>query len=196
MKNLFNKRNIIVLIIFLLITLSFGCSKTENINERLIENTKKIEEIDHKYSNYKMTYEEYEEEISSLTGKISMDENDRRSYIFTLGGFKNFNKEELEIYSKHYPDVTVDFEISGVYDYLDIKYIYTKSEIIPIGDHDKFDKLIITKRYVYVLEDEEWILANIEKKLYDGYVPFEEMELIKFQNEIVDYKERIHVLED
>jgi len=193
MGNLLKKRNIKVLIILFLITLSFGCSKTENINETLIENTMKIEEIDHKYSNYKITYEEYEEEISSLTGKISMDKNHHRSYTTSSEGY---SKEELEIYSKHYPDVTVDFEISGVYDYLDIKYIYTKSEIIPIGDHDKFDELIITKRYVYVLEDEEWILANIEVKMYDGYVPFEEMELIKFENEIVDYKERIHVLED
>jgi len=193
MGNLLKKRNIKVLIILFLITLSFGCSKAENINKPLIENTMKIEEIDHKYSNYKITYEEYEEEISGLTGKISMDKNHHRSYTSSSEGY---SKEELEIYSKHYPDVTVDFEISGVYDYLDIKYIYTKSEIIPIGDHDKFDELIITKRYVYVLEDEEWILANIEKKLYDGYVPFEEMELIKFENEIVDYKERIHVLED
>jgi hypothetical protein len=196
MKNLFKKRNIIILIILFFITLSFGCSKTENMNEILIENTIKIEEIDHKYSNFQMTYKEYEEEISSLTGKISMDENHHRSYSSLPVEFKDYSKEEIEIYSKHYPDVTVDFEISGVYDYLDIKYIYTKSEIIPIGDHDKFDELIITKRYVYVLEDEEWILANIEKKLYDGYVPFEEMELIKFENEIVDYKERIHLLED
>jgi hypothetical protein len=187
------KKNIIIITLILTILILTGCSKKENINETLIENTKRIEEIDHKYSNYKITYEEYEEEISGLTGKISMDENHHRSYTSSSEGY---SKEELEIYSKHYPDVTVDFEISGVYDYLDIKYIYTKSEIIPIGDHDKFDELIITKRYVYVLEDEEWILANIEKKLYDGYVPFEEMELIKFENEIVDYKERIHVLED
>jgi len=187
------KRNIIIITLILTILIFTGCSKTENIDETLIENTKMIEKIDHKYSNYKITYEEYEERISRLTGKISMDENYHRSYTTSSEGY---SKEELEVYSKHYPDVTVDFEISGVYDYLDIKYIYTKSETIPIGDHDKFDALIITKRYVYVLEDEEWILANIEKKLYDGNVPFEEMELIKFENEIVDYKERIHVLED
>jgi hypothetical protein len=190
------KKNIIIITLILTILIFTGCSKAENINERLIENTKRIEEIDHKYSNFQMTYKEYEKEISGLTGKISMDENHHRSYSSLPVEFKDYSKEEIEIYSKHYPDVTVDFEISGVYDYLDIKYIYTKSEIIPIGDHDKFDELIITKRYVYVLEDEEWILANIEKKLYDGYVPFEEMELIKFENEIVDYKERIHLLED
>ena len=186
------KRNILIglMVAALFITL-IGCNK-DDINNRLIDNTKLIESLDYKFSYYEITYEKYEKGITDLAGKIDMEENLNRNFPLPNELIKTLSEDEFNIMAENRGKYSVDVEISNVYDYLDIKYVYTKAVIVPEENNEVGVELTETRRYVYVLEDDQWVLANIERRMYEKDVETEDMEHVRFDNELVDYVERFN----
>lgn len=170
-----------------------GCNK-DDVNKQIVENTKIIESLDYKLSNYEITYEGYEKSIADLTGKIEMEENLNRNFSSPNEIIKMLSEEDLSVRAENRGTYSVDVEISNVYDYLDIKYVYTKAVIVPDENNEVGVELIETRRYVYVLEDDQWVLANIERRMYEKDVEIEDMEHVRFDNELVDYVERFNPL--
>lgn len=186
------KRNILIglMVAALFITL-IGCNK-DDINNRLIDNTKLIESLDYKFSYYEITYEKYEKGITDIAGKIDMEENLNRNFPLPNELIKTLSEDEFNIMAENRGKYSVDVEISNVYDYLDIKYVYTKAVIVPEENNEVGVELTETRRYVYVLEDDQWVLANIERRMYEKDVETEDMEHVRFDNELVDYVERFN----
>ncbi|SHJ62137.1 hypothetical protein SAMN02745751_02974 [Dethiosulfatibacter aminovorans DSM 17477] len=189
------KRNILIglMVVSLLITL-IGCTKND-INNRLIDNTKLIESLDYKFSNYKINYEKYEQAITDLAGKIEMEENLNRNFPSPNEKIEMLSEEDLIVWANTRGTYSIDVEISNVYDYLDIKYIYTKATIVPDKNNKIGVELTETRRYVYVLEDDQWILVNIERRMYEKDIKINDMDLVQFDNELVEYVEIFDPLE-
>ena len=142
------KRNILIglMVAALFITL-IGCNK-DDINNRLIDNTKLIESLDYKFSYYEITYEKYEKGITDLAGKIDMEENLNRNFPLPNELIKTLSEDEFNIMAENRGKYSVDVEISNVYDYLDIKYVYTKAVIVPEEKNEVGVELTETRRYV------------------------------------------------
>ncbi|SHJ47679.1 hypothetical protein SAMN02745751_02652 [Dethiosulfatibacter aminovorans DSM 17477] len=70
---------------------------------------------------------------------------------------------------------------------MDLKYVYTKATLIPDENNEVGVQLTETRRYVYVLEDDQWILADIERSMYEKAVDIEDMDHVRFENELVEY---------
>jgi len=41
----------------------------------------------------------------------------------------------------------------------------------------------------WILEDNQWILANVEKRMYEKAIKIDDMDLVGFDNELVEYVE-------
>jgi hypothetical protein len=168
---------------------------TSKINDELIENTIKIEKLDHNLSNFLNTYDEYEKNITALSGNIDMDNNYQRKYIPDPINLREIKESELENIAKKYGRNSVVLKVSNVYDNRDIKYIYTMATVTPQMDHKLEDVLIITRRYVYVRDGENWMLSAVEMAYYDGEDSVEEMDNTKFENEPVKYEQELVLID-
>lgn len=102
---------------------------------------------------------------------------------------KTLSKDDLNVMAENRGTYSSNIEISNIYDYLDIKYVYTKAVLTPDDNNDIGVELTETRRYVYILEDDQWILSNIERKMYEKDVNTEDMDLVRFENELVEYTE-------
>lgn len=120
----------IAFVIAALLLVFSGCTKGD-VDSQILENTKLIESFDYSFSNFMITYMEYEESIKDITGKIDMAENLNRNFPMPNESIKTLSKEKLEMMVEKSGTYSVNVEISGVYDYLDIKYVYTKADIVP-----------------------------------------------------------------
>ncbi len=89
----------------------------------------------------------------------------------------------------------VELKVSDVYDYLDIKYIYSMVKVMPQNSQDIKDVLIITKRYVYVNDNKNWILSVVEVAYYDGEFSIDKMKNSKFKNKQVEYNQEFVLLD-
>jgi len=189
------RRNVTIgLIVVVLLMILIGCSRNDT-NNQIFENTKMIESLDYKFSNYEITYEVYENAIADLIGKIDMEENLSRNFPLSNEYVKTLTEEELKKMIETKGTYSVEVEISNVYDYLDIKYIYTKAAIVPDVKNEVGVDLTETRRYVYVLEADKWILANIERGMYEKDIKINDMDLVRFDNELVEYVEIFDPLE-
>jgi hypothetical protein len=179
----------VIIIVFMLVAISLiptGCKK-KGVDSLLLENTKLIESLDNQFSNYRIIYEEYETSIKDVTGKINMEENLKRNFVSPNEAIKTLSKDEFEIMAENRGVYSVNVEISDVYNYLEMKYIYTKTVHVPNNNNKVGVELTETRRYVYVFEDGQWLLANIERRMYEKDVEFEDMDHVRFNNELVDY---------
>jgi hypothetical protein len=101
------------------------------INNELIDNTMRIEELDHKLSNFRITYDEYVKNMTSLAGKTDIEKSYQRKYIADPIDLKVNKEDELELWNERYGSNTVELKVSNVFDYLDIKYVFTKVPVVP-----------------------------------------------------------------
>lgn len=193
------KKRILVCMLFIIL-LTVSCNgnngaDTSKINDKLIENTIKIEKLDHNLSNFLVTYNEYEKNITVLSGNVDMDTNYQRKYMPDPINLRNIDESELENIAKKYGRNSVALKVSNVYDNRDIKYIYTMATVTPQMDHKLEDVLIITRRYVYVKDGEKWMLSAVEVAYYDDEDSVEEMDNTKFENEPVEYDQEMVLID-
>lgn len=160
---------------------------SEKVNNQILENTKSIESLDYSFSNFMITFEEYEESIKDISGRIDMEENLNRNFPMPNESIKTLTKDELEMMAEKSGTYSVNVEISGIYDKTDIKYVYTKADLVPDENNEVGVQLTETRRYIYVLEDGQWILADIERRMYEKDVDIEDMDHVRFENELVEY---------
>lgn len=118
-----------------------------------------------------------------------MVENLDRNFPLPNEEMKTLSKDDLNVMAENRGTYSSNIEISNIYDYLDIKYVYTKAVLTPDDNNDIGVELTETRRYVYILEDDQWILSNIERKMYEKDVNTEDMDLVRFENELVEYTE-------
>lgn len=192
------KRILVCLLFTILLTVSCNGNVVEDLsmfNDELIENTVKIEKLDHSLSNFLITYIEYEKNIIALSGNVDMDTNYKRKYIPDPIDLRDVDESELENIAEKYGRHSVVLRVSNVYDNSDIKYIYTMAIVTPKIEHNPEEVLIITKRYVYVKDGESWILSAVDVAYYDGEALEEGMDNTKFKNEPVDYKQELVLID-
>lgn len=115
----------------MLFMISCNLNSRVRINNELIDNTMRIEELDHKLSNFRITYDEYVKNMTSLAGKTDIEKSYQRKYIADPIDLKVNKEDELELWNERYGSNTVELKVSNVFDYLDIKYVFTKVPVVP-----------------------------------------------------------------
>ncbi|NNG68073.1 hypothetical protein [Caldanaerobacter subterraneus] len=200
------KISIIILMIFVLGTLSFTACNTESTDTKIddyITNTvKKVEILDHKFSNYFLTYDEYLKELKDLFVN-AFDENKHYERKYAEIDIRNFTDEELknirEKYEKENKKDKIEVEISKIYSDGKYKYVFTKANIIqPYMPENKenITGIVITRKYTFVKENNDWKIQYIDQALYSNNISFEKMEYNKFNNELAEYITKFDPLEN
>ncbi|MGF7058142.1 hypothetical protein [Brassicibacter mesophilus] len=183
--------------VFLLIS----CNSQTNFNEsennsNLIEAVKEIERLDHQFSNYFLSYDEYISSLKSLDIKFNTSIDDEvhynRKYVPEPIDLKNLDKEQLYELRKTQENLCdVKVEITKVFDYENKKYIFTKSTISPEGN--SVPGFYITKRYRITNNNGEYEIEYIDIGMYDIDTPEENLKYNKFNNELVEYREQFNL---
>ncbi|MGB9680523.1 MAG: hypothetical protein ACPL3A_11250 [Thermoanaerobacteraceae bacterium] len=192
--------------IFVLSTLLFTACNTESTGTKtddyIINKVKKVEILDHKFSNYFLTYDEYLKELKDLFVN-AFDENKHYERKYAEIDIRNFTDEELknirEKYEKENKKDKIEVEISKIYSDGKYKYVFTKANIIqPYMPKNKenITGIVITRKYAFVKENNYWKLQYIDQALYSNNIEFEKMEYNKFNNELVQYITKFDPLEN
>jgi hypothetical protein len=167
----YNKREVMILVekiviiltIFILSTFLFAACNMESADtkndEYIINTVKKVETLDHKFSNYFLTYEEYLKGLEGLFVK-TFDENKHYERKYAEIDIKNFTDEQLknirEKYIKENKEDKVEVEISKIYSDGKYKYVFTKANVIqPYMPENKenITGIVITRKYAFVKEN-------------------------------------------
>lgn len=168
-----------------------GYNKDEII--QIINVVKKIEELDHKFSNFLLTYDEYISELDKLdtffADWIDDDSHYDRRYVPIID-MKKLNKDEInEIRNTTDTSDEVKVEMSKVYSDEKNIYVFTKSTI---KNDDSDDVLvpdnIITRRYDIRNIDGTLKIITINMGIYDENTEENQIQFNKFNNQSVDYK--------
>ncbi|AAM23677.1 lipopolysaccharide export LptBFGC system permease protein LptF [Caldanaerobacter subterraneus subsp. tengcongensis MB4] len=200
------KKISIILMIFVLSTLLFTACNTESTDTKtddyIINTVKKVEILDHKFSNYFLTYEEYLKGLKDLFVN-AFDENKHYERKYAEIDIRNFTDEQLknirEKYIKENKEDKVEVEISKIYSDGKYKYVFTKANIIqPYMPKNKenITGIVITRKYAFVKENNDWKIQYIDQALYSNNIPFEKMEYNKFNNKLVQYITKFDPLEN
>lgn len=160
---------------------------TSNNDEDLIEIVKKIEAIDHKFSNFYLTYDDYAKYINELAGNIDIGSHYNRKYVPKPIDLKNMTENELSIARDNNLQESVITEISDVLNFEYLKYIFTKSTVVPKDISENNNGIIITKLYIFWNEDDNWTISSIDRMIYSSDFPDKDMKYNKFNNDIVKY---------
>jgi hypothetical protein len=195
------------LIVILIIILAFAIFIISNLffkstpDKNIAETVKKVEILDHQFSNYYITYNNYISDLQScFTSGFDESVHYERKYIPEPINIKSATKEQLASMRKNSGvDNSIIVEISKVYNDLkhDFKYVFTKSNITStnVRTGTLVDKLCITKRYLFVKENNSWKITSINQSLYSGNYPYESMKNIKSNNQNVQYVTSFNPLE-
>jgi len=150
---------------------------------------KQIEEIDHKFSNYYLTYNQYideTEKLSSLLADWIVEENHyNRNYIPSPLDIRTYNQKQIdEIRNSLENPSNIKVELSKVYKDGERIYIFTKSTI---DDGTSYPSFFINRRYDITQFDGELKITSININIYDDRIKEALIRYNTFNNERVEY---------
>lgn len=193
-----------IFILSISVFLLISCNSQINFNESesnndLIKAVKEIERLDHQFSNYFLSYDEYISSLKGLDIKFNTSIDDEahynRKYVPEPIDLKNLAKEQLYELKKTQENLCdVKVEITKVFDYENKKYIFTKSTIS--RKDNSVPGFCITKRYRLSNNNGEYEIEYIDIGMYDIDTPEENLKYNKFNNELVEYREQFNLLKE
>ena len=179
------KRLYTIIIVLMCLSLT-SCSN--NTEKSIIDSVTKVEQLDHQFSNFQITYDEYIKEIKQFFIN-NYDENYHynRKYVPEPINLKNLTKSQLDRAREHIKDrYKILVQISKPYKIYNEKYnVFTKSNIIS-NDSD-IGGFIITRKYTLIKENNEWKIMGIEKSLSKENTPEDELKYTTVNNQKVEY---------
>lgn len=205
------KRNTILISIILAVIIIFtGCKGNEEVNKKLIEKVKKVEENEFKLDNFKIDYFEYNNtRLECYSTSFIFDDN------ILVFGYKNkdyrikdlvyMSLEELNKISNEtdYSSKNTDrfkltkVEISNLYnekssDSTSYKHVFVKRSYIMEGK-----EYYLFVRYSFIKEDKEWkIINNLLSRVAtkDTENDSEYSAFTRYNNEKITYVETVDML--
>lgn len=160
--------------------------------EQLIEMVgvvKQIEELDHRFSSYYLTYEKYIIELNKLNAFfpdwINEESHYDRKYIPNPLDIRQYSQDQLDNIREtiENPD-KIEVEISKAYNYEGNIYIFTKSTLT---NNTAFSDVLINRRYDIGKVDGNLKIKNINIYIYDDRTEEKKIEYNKNNNVVVDY---------
>jgi len=139
----------------------------------MVEKIKTIETLEHQYNNFFITYKEYNKGLEGIYMETDTEDNPHiriyNAYLRIAG--KDLIKEEIEEIRSKKEEIgdthDIEVEISDVYTEEDRtrKYIYSKAKLV-YKDYEFIE--YFTNRYIFVKQDNEWVLIGADRGYYDS----------------------------
>ena len=186
MKGGFSMKRLYTIIIVLLCLSLTSCSN--NTEKSIINSVTKVEQLDHQFSNFQITYDEYMKEIKQFfINNYDESYHYNRRYVPEPIDLKNLTKSQLDEAREHIKEqYNILVQISKPYKMDNEKYnVFTKSNITS-NDSD-IGGFIITRKYMLITENNEWKIMGIENSLSEENTPEDELKYTTVNNQKVEY---------
>lgn len=179
------------IIIIVLLLLSSCNTKNQNDMLNVVVDTEKI---DHKFSNFKITYDEYIDNIQKyFTDNYNEEHHYNRRYVPDPTDLKNLNKSQLEEIRKNLSNQSnISVDISKPYsDNKEAYYVFTKSTVD--SKDTEMEKLIITRKYRLIKKDNMWKIMELEQSISGKETPEDNLKYTTKDNKKVEYIKTINI---
>ncbi len=164
---------------------------------KIIGVVKRVEELDHKFSNYYLTYQQYINELNELRSFFSewADEENHynRRYIPNPIDIRSYSQEQLDdIRNTEKNPSKIQVELSKIHNQIDKIYIFTKATI---SQELSSQNIFINRRYDIQKTGKKLKITSINSYIYDNKTEEEKIKYNKSGNEIVNYVYSFNPLE-
>lgn len=164
---------------------------------KIIGVVKRVEELDHKFSNYYLTYQQYINELNELRSFFSewADEENHynRRYIPNPIDIRSYSQEQLDdIRNTEKNPSKIQVELSKIHIQIDKIYIFTKATI---SQELSSQNIVINRRYDIQKTGKKLKITSINSYIYDNKTEEEKIKYNKSDNEIVNYVYSFNPLE-